>query len=157
MTDPALGLLLQRPFPAVQPVVGLAIAAFLDGVQQVEIEVFQAGALQLFMEDAVPVRLLLHAPGGQLGGHGEAVSRMALGQRLPDDLFRIAAVIDIGRVKVGQPRVQIGVDHPAHLGQVDLPILLRQPHQAEAQLRHFVQINAHIITPCNGASVRACA
>ena len=143
MADLSLRLLFLPPLPAVQAVVGVAVAAVLDGVQQIKVKIIHSAPLQLFVEDAVAVRLFLHAPGRQLCRQRETLAGMTLHQRILYDLFRISPMIDISSIKVGKARIQIGVHHSADLIQVDHAVLFRQAHQAETKLRHFIQINTH--------------
>ena len=143
MPDFPFSFLLHGPFPAVQSVIGIAVPAVLHGMQQIEVEIVQPAAIKLFIENAIPIFFLAHAPGGQLGGDHETVPRITLRQRILNGFFGITAMIHIGRVKIIHAGFHIGVHHPADVIQVDFSILLRQPHEAEAQFGHGVQINAH--------------
>ena len=136
MPDLPLRLLLQCPVIAPEPFIGIAVVSVLYGMQQIKIEIFQTAALQLLRKNAVPVRFLLQLPCRQLGGDHEAVSGIALCQRLFDSLFGMTVMVNIGGVKVIHPGIKIGVCHTADLVDVDFPVLLRQAHQAKTELGH---------------------
>ena len=146
MPDLSLRLLLQAPAEAVQPFVGFPVAAVFNGMQQVEIEIVQSAPFQLLVEDPVPVFRCFQAPGGQLGRHHKAVPGMALCEGFLHGLFRVAAMVDVRRIEIVHAGRQVFVRHPAHMFNVNLSVLLGQPHHTETQPGHGVQVNRHIGT-----------
>lgn len=130
VADAARGLLLLDKVPqtplGVVPGVGV-----LHGVEQVVVEIACAGAGQALLQLAVGGLDVLRDAGVQLGGKGIAFPRVALDQGFAGGL--LAAVVDIGGVKIGKTRRHKGVHHPAGLGNVDRLPRLRQAHQAKAQ------------------------
>ncbi len=139
-----LRLLLKAPAIAVQLFICLAVAAILYRVQEVEVKIIYAASLQLLIEDAVPVLRFAHAPGRELCSEHEAFPGMPLHQRFLHHLLGVAPMVDISGVKVVHSRLQIGICHAADLFKVDSPFLFRQPHHAEPELWHTVQIDTHV-------------
>ena len=143
MPDLSFRFLLQAPAEAVQPLVGIAVAAVLNGMQQVEIKIIQPAPFQLLVEDPVPVRFGFQAPRRQLGRHHETVPGMAFRQGFLYGLFRVPAVIDVRGVKIVHAGFQVGVRHPANVADINGSVLLGQPHHAKAQFGHPAQVNRH--------------
>lgn len=48
----------------------------------------------------------------------------------------MTVMVNIGGIKVIHPGIEIGVCHTADLFDVDFSVLLRQTHQAKAELGH---------------------
>ena len=128
--DAAGRLLLPDKVPQAPRIV-LPDVGVLQGVEQVIVKVPGAGAGQALFQLAAGVLGVPGHAGIQLGGQGVAVPGMALDQGPAGGV--LAAVVDVGGVKVGKARLQKGVHHPAGLLDVDLLPRLRQAHQAKAQ------------------------
>ena len=137
VADDALLLEAADPVPQAVVVIGLLVVV-LHGMQQVVVEVVGAQALQARLE--LPLDLLgrgVAEPRVGLAAQGVAVARVALDQRLARGL--LGAGVDVGRVKVGEARVQEAVHHVADLRHVDGAVLqLGQAHEAKAQLGRVV-------------------
>ena len=96
---------------AVDPVV-------VDGVhvvQEVVVDVVDTEVLELACEDGLDLGLARHVEGRVLGGHGEAVARVALDDGLAGGLLASALVVDVARVEVGEAGGHELVDHLADM------------------------------------------
>ena len=143
MPDFTFRFFLQSPVEAVQPFIGITVAAVLNGMEQVEIKVIYAAPFQLLIEYTVPVFRPFEAPGGKLGGKHELIPRVALDQGFFDGFLGITAVINIGGVKVIHPGLHIGIHHAVYMADIDDSVFFRQAHEAEPKLWHDVQIDTH--------------
>ena len=102
-------------------------------MQQIEIEI----ACSCLFERCFQLRLGLirrvaFDPCGEFGGELEAFARIAFHKCLADGVF--AARIRPCRVEIGEACVHEAIDHRLDLFDIDDVILLRQPHESEAEL-----------------------
>ena len=139
----ALRLLFEDKAPQIQIFIHRR-AMIAQIVQQIEIKIARARALQRYIEH--PSRFFRGLFGKQrkLGRQIEAVARMALHHGLAHrDLVR-AVAIGICRIKVGIAVRHEFIHHPAGLFQIDRIARHRQAHHAKAQLRHrFYEFLVH--------------
>ena len=147
--DHTLFLLLLQPGKAVQLFVDLVVLG-AHVVQQVVVKIPRAGLFQLGVEDLVPILQRMDEARMQFVRQGEAVPRMAAGQRLLDGVLALERTIHPGRVKVGEPPFEEDVHHLPGLPDVDAARIVgvrqRQPHQAEPQFFGIVE-NIHRSQP----------
>jgi hypothetical protein len=106
--------------------------ASVERVDEVVIDARGVEPLELRVEKAVHVRVVLDEPGRQLGGefHPLAVS---VRQGAPDERLAFAAMIGPGRVDVIDAAVDGVADLAGRSFFVDPPILLRQAHATESE------------------------
>ncbi len=105
-------------------------------VQQVEVDA-RAETLELLVEVAVEVVLLLHLPGGQLGRHLHALA-VPVTERPAQPALARAAVVRPGGVDVVHAEVDGAAQHAPRLLAVDVLRVVageRQAHGAEAEGR----------------------
>ena len=129
--DEALGFLLLGEVPQVELIIP-GIVVFHQGMEQVVIEIFRAGALQADLE-LLFGRLFRGRHGSvDLGGQGIAFPGIAFHQRLAGGVFR--SQVDIGGIKIGEPGFQEQIYHLLHLFHIDAQAFPGQAHEAESQL-----------------------
>ena len=141
----------------------LAVVRDIEVVQQVVVEIADAALLQLFGEDAFLVALGLEKHRRQLGRQREGVAAVTLDQRAAHDLLALEFVIHVGRVEVGEPAFQEGVDHPFDLRDVYFREVFRvgerQAHAPEPQFlgRHHLAYRLRFITPMIARPPNTCS
>ena len=134
-----LCLLLLNEVPAVEAVESLERLG-IHIVEPVIVKVPRTGTAQLFREEPFPVLFLLEHVGGELGGEGEAVPRMAGDQSLFHRLLTLAAAVHPGGVKIGEATLDKQVGHRLKLFDIDARLVVgvgeRQTHQSKSKLFH---------------------
>ena len=107
----------------------------LESVKQVVIKETGAGALQAGPEFLLGALFIGRADGGvDLGGQGIGVPGITIRHGGFEGFFAVAAVIDVGGVKIGAARGNETVSHFTDLGDVDASVrVFRQAHQAEGK------------------------
>lgn len=129
--DQSLGFLFLGEIPQVELIIP-GIVVFHEGMEEVVIEIFRAGALQAGLELLFGGLFRGRHGGVDLGGQGVAFPGIAFHQRLAGGSFR--SQVDIGGIKIGEPGFQEQVHHLLHLFHIDAQALPGQAHEAESQL-----------------------
>ena len=136
----------------------------VDGVhvvQEVVVDVVDTEVLELACEDGLDLGLARHVEGRVLGGHGEAVARVALDDGLAGGLLASALVVDVARVEVGEAGGHELVDHLADLLVVEVGGVAAphgQAHHPEpegALERHALLLSAAVTRAAAGDTCQA--
>ena len=109
-------------------------------MQQIIIEVFDAGLFQLTFEHSVTLFLGIEKAGVHLGCQGEGIPRVAVDQSFLGDGLAGGAVIHQSCIKVCETFCDKHVDHLLDLFDVNSGgigrVQLRQTHQTESEFFH---------------------
>ena len=117
---------------------GVFIARGVERVEPVVVHIVRAEPRELLREKAAGVAALPDEKHGQLRRDREARARVPLHERLPQRVLALAAVVDVGRVKIGKAVGEKFVRHGAKLRDVH-PVRRaerRQTHTAKAEFFH---------------------
>ena len=116
----------------------MRVAALLDAVKQVVVEVASAGLLELLVKDLVAILKAIEEAVMELGGQRKALARIAIDEGLLGNALACKAVVHPGGIKVGEALGHKQVDHLLDLLNVDRRTVggvgLRQTHEAKAEL-----------------------
>ena len=117
------------------------IVLAVNAVEPVIVEVVHTAARKLLVKDTLQLVRAGLAAQRQLVRDRERIARIALDDQLPERRFALAAMVHIGRVKIGKPGGQIRVEHLFSGLHIDYPLSvrldLRQAHRAESQFLHI--------------------
>ena len=142
-------LLLEQPLKAVELLV-VRIAACLDAMQQVIVEVVDAGLLELRVEHVVAPLQRVEELVMQLGGKGIALSRIAVHERRLGNVLACKAVVHPCGIEVGKASVHKQVDHLLNLLHVHVRGIVwiesRQAHKAESELLLWHKIHGALLS-----------
>ena len=130
-------------------------------MQEVVVDVVDTEVLELACEDGLDLGLARHVEGRVLGGHGEAVARVALDDGLAGGLLASALVVDVARVEVGEAGGHELVDHLADLLVVEVGGVAAphgQAHHPEPEgafERHALLLSAAVTRAAAGDTCQA--
>lgn len=111
-----------------------------ERMNPVKIEIFNAAALELFLENLVQLLFALDEPYRHLIRNRELIAIVAQGNGLTESRRALLTMIKISRIKMTESALHKGVYHPFKTIQIDgisfIAIKNGKSHRAESELLH---------------------